>query len=110
MTVLLPLSFSSWLLAGLSHSGLYTNVYISEDLCRTSEAGSPNPRGSVEHRLRTTVLKPKHCFYKLPCTLQTAILTKLLLLHNWGYMATACPRYSQCPYNPSALAIFPLYG
>src|SRR6218665_3292646 len=31
----LPLSFSSWLLAGLSHSGLCTNVYISEDLCRT---------------------------------------------------------------------------
>src|SRR6218665_948351 len=24
---------------------------------RTSEAGSPNPRGSVEHRLRTTALK-----------------------------------------------------
>src|SRR6218665_2658988 len=56
MTVLLPLSFSSWLLAGLSHSGLSKNVYISEDLCRTSEAGSPNPWGSVEHRLRTTDL------------------------------------------------------
>src|SRR6218665_3551806 len=52
----IPLSFSSWLLAGLSHSGLCTNIYISEDLCRSPEADSPNPWGSVEHRLRTTAL------------------------------------------------------
>src|SRR6218665_1861703 len=31
-------------------------MFISEDLCRTPGAGSPNPRGSVEHRLRTTGL------------------------------------------------------
>src|SRR6218665_1618877 len=90
MTVILPPSFSSWLLAGLFHSGVWANVYISEDLClfhsgvwanvyisedlclfhsgvwanvyisedlcRTAGAGSPNPGGSVEHRLRTTGL------------------------------------------------------
>src|SRR6218665_3299624 len=49
---------SSWLLAGLHvfQSGVWANVDISEDFCRTPVAGSPNPRGSVEHRLRTTGL------------------------------------------------------
>src|SRR6218665_1360098 len=47
---------SSWLLAGLHvfQSGVWANVDISEDFCRTPVAGSPNPRGSLEHRLRTT--------------------------------------------------------
>src|SRR5688572_7668598 len=31
-------------------------VYISEELCRTPGAGSPNNRGSVEHWLRNTDL------------------------------------------------------
>src|SRR6218665_4189517 len=56
MTVTPLHSFSFWLLAGLSHSGLCMNVYISEDLCRNPEVGSPNPMGSVEHWLRTTAL------------------------------------------------------
>ena len=31
-------------------------LYISEDLCRTSGAGSPNSGGSVEHWFKNTAL------------------------------------------------------
>jgi len=53
--IVTPPTLFLFLFAGWpQYCGLYTNVYISEDLCRTPEIGSPNPRGSVEHRLRTT--------------------------------------------------------
>ena len=41
---------SCWLASGLVKRML---VFERTDLCRTPEAGSLNPKGSVEHRLRT---------------------------------------------------------